>query len=381
MSYRANNQVLNPEDYWAPEFYRSEMQLIAERVWSYACLTRDIPGHNDYVTLSVGSRSVIVQNFDGTIKAFDNVCSHRGCRIRTEATGNGIIRCPYHSWTYNSIGMPVGVPSAELAFQLTDADRAGLALVPWQVELCGDLVFIRRGAGGSNLREQLGDLYDELLRISVGLGPQVDSLESTYDANWKICVENTLDEYHARFVHPTTFRNLLSDQFSYEYEGWNSTMRVPASETYLAKWRKINRLLKNRAIDTEDYFHYILFPNTTIASSFGASFSIQRIVPVGPQQTLLSSRLFLGASTAPQAVTATIGDAAAQFNKTVFEEDRVVCNQMQAGIREATRRALLGKFEQRILHFQTSLKEMMVQAQADVPDAAAVHEASLRRTA
>ena len=309
----------------------------------------------------MAGRSVNLQNFDGTLKAYDNICSHRQCQIRTQPKGNGILRCPYHSWTYNHAGYPVGIPMAADGFSLAPADRVHRSLQAWQVACCGEFVFVRRGDAGPTLAESLGDFHDELHRLQSFLGEEFESLTTEYTANWKVCIENTLDDYHGFFVHPTTFKEMTERDFFYQYAGEHSKMTVEAKPDYLTKWQKVERLIKSRALVTSNYFQYLVFPTMTIASSFGATFSLQQIRPVSPNSTVLTSRSFFAKSKALPAVVAMLGEAAMAFNRTVFEEDRVICNQVQLGLQQASAKALLSRYEQRIGHFQRSVMSRIYQ--------------------
>lgn len=230
-----------------------------------------------------------------------------------------------------------------------------MSLSPWKVDFCGAFVFVCRADAPPPLKDFIGEKWSEISIISEALGDEIDCLKTIYDANWKICVENTLDEYHAKFVHPSTFRQMLGSEFEYEYWAAGSTMRVGADEEFLKKWKRADRLVFNRSIVTDNYFHHHLFPNTTIASSFGASFSVQVFTPLAADRTELVSRLYFSKSDAPQNIVTALGQSAMEFNRTVFEEDRVICNQVQAGISLSAHRGQLGRYEQRIAHFQSEL--------------------------
>jgi phenylpropionate dioxygenase-like ring-hydroxylating dioxygenase large terminal subunit len=344
--------VVDPAIYIDSDMFRAECEAIEERAWNFVGLTTDLPLRNSFLTVNVGRRSVIVQNFQDGVRAFDNVCGHRACRIRTEAKGAGAIRCPYHSWTFGSTGAPISIPNNEECFGIADEDRHRFSLRAWELELCGRFIFVRRSPSGLSLRAYLGDMYEPLAAISKAIGQEVAADEWEFDANWKICIENTLDEYHANFVHPTTFRNLLSLGFEYEYSGLHSAVLTRASEDALTRWRKIDRLINKRPITNENYKHWIAYPLTTFASTFGATFSIQSFTPISPTKTRFVSRLFLSDGMESSQVQVVLGDSAATFNRQVFAEDKEVCELMQLGIAQGSGRVVTGKYEQRVRHFQ-----------------------------
>lgn len=343
---------VDPVSYDDVGVFRKECTAIEESAWNYVGLVGDLPSRNSFLTVNVARRSVIIQNFSDGIRAFDNVCGHRACRIRTEPKGAGAIRCPYHSWTFGPTGAPIAIPNNDECFGIAEEDRAQFSLHAWQVEFCGKFIFVKRSPGGAGLRDYLGGMFDRLAVISEAIGDELASDIWEFEANWKICIENTLDEYHANFVHPTTFRNLLSPGFEYEYSGLHSEVLTKASKDALSRWRKIDRMIGKRPIAEENYRHLITFPLTTFASTFGATFSIQSFTPVSPTRTKFTSRLFLTSGVDSPQVKAVLGDSAAAFNRQVFSEDKEVCELMQLGIVQGNGRVVTGKYEQRVRHFQ-----------------------------
>src|SRR6185312_6408433 len=123
--------------------------------------------------------------------------------------------------------------------------------------------------------DAFGDMFEELGTLSSCLGSEVDVSSYEYDANWKICIENTIDEYHAAFVHPTTFRQVLSGRFEYSYEGLFSKVEADVTAETRNSWTRLERHFGARPFKSETYFHYLLFPLTTLASTFGVTFSLQ----------------------------------------------------------------------------------------------------------
>ena len=360
----ASSFSINPGDYFLDDVFAREIAVLAERMWTFVGLAKELASDNDFVTVSAGRKSVIVQNFRGKLSAFENVCAHRFARLRSCEKGNGILRCPYHSWVYNGEGVPVSIPSNETAFGFDQSAREKHALRRWQVEQCGELIFIREGQSGPALRDVLGDMFEELQILSQCIGEEVDSFTSEYQANWKICVENSIDEYHASFVHPTTFRSLLSNEFAYHYDGLSSKVEAQLTERTLTGWRKIERHFASRPLQTDFYRHYLLFPTCAIASTFGAHFSIQTLTPLSPSRTLFRTRLFLTKfpdPTSSSSVPKVLGQSAAEFNRTVFLEDKVICERVQLGLQQVpTFSGTIGKFEERIRQFHASMRASFV---------------------
>ncbi len=351
---------IKPEQYFSESWFSAEQSLLENTLWNFAGLVRDVAGDNDFLTVPIGSKSVILQNFKGEIRAFDNVCAHRFSRIRACERGNGLLRCPYHSWVYNSEGVPVSIPSNENAFGFDAVARAQHSLKRWRVEQCGELLFVCADHAARNLRSFLGDMFEELEALSNCLGNEMDVFSFEYEANWKICVENTLDEYHATFVHPTTFRPMLSGGFTYGYDRLLSKVEASVTDETQKSWGRLEKFFAARPLKTDTYFHYAVFPLTTLASTFGVNFSLQTFVPQSPRRTLFKTRLFLSkfedGRLPPAGVVKALGQSAAEFNRTVFLEDKFICEQVQLGLQQNSGlTGALGHYEQRISHFHQAL--------------------------
>ena len=111
------------------------------RAWIFVGFSDDLARHNDFLTAEVGGISVVIQNFKGEIRALHNVCSHRLARLQTDARGNRALVCRFHGWSYDSDGVPTGIPENERFFQLDETACRELALRRFAVEACGRFVF------------------------------------------------------------------------------------------------------------------------------------------------------------------------------------------------------------------------------------------------
>jgi hypothetical protein len=154
---------------------------------------------------------------------------------------------------------------------------------------------------------------------------------------------------------------MLSGDFVYSYDGQQSKVEAGITEKNAERWRRISKHFETRAIKTDTYCHHLVFPLMTVASTYGVSFSVQTFRPLTPERTLLTSRLFLGVQSpsAIRGIEESLGNSAKEFNRTVFLEDKFVCEQVQMGLKQRNApRGVIGKFEQRLMHFQKSALEV-----------------------
>jgi phenylpropionate dioxygenase-like ring-hydroxylating dioxygenase large terminal subunit len=354
--------LIRPRDYYDPDTFRAEQDAIFGRAWLFAGFAADLAAPNDYVTAAVGGRSVVVQNFDGELRAYANVCSHRFARLK-EGQGNGPLRCPYHGWIYNREGLPYSIPSRPRFDGLTPAVLDSLRLRAYDVETCGALVFVRaRRGGGPPLREFLGAAGDAIGAMSQGMGARIDRNEVVFRANWKVAVENTLESYHVGFVHEQTFKKLGARGMDFRFDGPHSAWKAPVDASTEAQMRKLLALYR-APWSTDGYFHQLVFPNLTVVTLFGTSFGVQLFEPVSPTETRLTSHIFAPRAGAEVRMTPAVAEmmnqSTAEFARTVFEEDKVVCAAVQRGLPETDKPGILSDEEERVLRFHEAYARAM----------------------
>lgn len=229
LAARVPGRPLPARFYTDPEVHAADLEQIFGRQWFLAATSAELPEPGDYVTIEVGPRSVIViRDDDERLRAFHNVCRHRGARILTAASGFvGNLVCDYHSWTYGSDGRLLHAPG------LPDGtDPACLALRQVAIREIAGLVFLCLAADPPQ------DIDDFAARVTPYLAPhglararvaaQTDLVE---DGNWKLVMENNRECYHCD-GHPE-----LSCSFFPTYgltEGEVPDRLRPAHDRYLA---------------------------------------------------------------------------------------------------------------------------------------------------
>ncbi|MCP3801488.1 aromatic ring-hydroxylating dioxygenase subunit alpha [Allokutzneria sp. A3M-2-11 16] len=201
--------TLPGRDYTDPETFRREQERIFERMWFCAIRVDELAKPGAFRTVQIGRESVIItRNRSGGLRAFLNICRHRGAKLCVQETGEvrRNFQCPYHAWTYDLDGKLIAAPNLT---KMPDIDRTAYGLV------------------GAHLREWLGYVWvclaeeppsfeDTVLREVVDRLGDEESLDRyqvadltlgkriTYDvrANWKLIVENFMECYHCATIHP-----------------------------------------------------------------------------------------------------------------------------------------------------------------------------------
>ena len=191
---RPAGQSLEAPFYVSEEFFDLDIEAVFARSWLFVAAEAELPEPGDYVTVTIGSYSVIVvRDDDEDVRAFHNVCRHRGARILNEERGSvGNIVCGYHRWTYGVDGRLLHAESQAPGF---DPSCFGLRTV--HARTVAGLVFICLAD------EPPGDFDEVAARIEPYIAPhnlakakvatQIDLVEN---GNWKLTMENNRECYH-----------------------------------------------------------------------------------------------------------------------------------------------------------------------------------------
>jgi choline monooxygenase len=191
--------------YTSPEWAAREHDLLWPRVWQVACTIDHVAQPGDFFEYRVGWLSIlIVRGDDGALRAFQNVCRHRGNTL-CEGTGSGLteLRCGYHRWTWDLEGRLREVPSRKGFGALRNDDFPLLAA---RVGTWGPLVFVNADPEAEPLDDFLEGVPDD----SAWLG--LDDFECTYNiavelpCNWKATIDGFSETYHVQGIHREMLR-------------------------------------------------------------------------------------------------------------------------------------------------------------------------------
>jgi phenylpropionate dioxygenase-like ring-hydroxylating dioxygenase large terminal subunit len=361
--------LISANYYYDPDILQQEQTNLFENQWNFAGLTSEVANHNDYLQVNLGSQSIIIHNFSGELKAFQNICTHRFCQIHSEGHGNRPLQCPYHGWTFDRSGVPVGIPDPG-SFDCLDLEtRNKFKLKNWLLDTCGSFIFIRKIDDGVSLQDYLGEYNSQILLFSKSIDSMIFSSKTIVDANWKVLLENALEGYHVNSVHSNTFGKFNIENPKFAYEKYHSCYQSSSTDID-KKWSRIKSLFVSRDIDKNIYCHQFIFPNLNFTFSQGISFSLQVIRPLNAAQTQVVNHVFITRSNQiPSPVEEEILDifrkSTSNFYQQVFAEDKQICEKIQKGISSISTKDLdeyqgtLSDHEQRVHAFQKTYFEFM----------------------
>ena len=329
------------------EIFNLEKERIFCREWTAVCREEELPQPGDHQVLDVLGESVLlVRNREGELRAFYNVCRHRGsrlCRSPDEAAAPGrvvlaggisarrLIVCPYHHWSYDLNGALVAAPHLGAAVGF---DRQAFHLYPVGVAVWGGFVFLNlTPSQGGGLRSQLGAVPGRLARYPLGDLRIGATIRYEVAANWKIICENYNECYHCGGVHPELCAVVPSFR-----EGGGANLDWGAGIAHRAGAYTFTRsgTTTRRAFPglNEDervrHFGELVYPNLflSVACDHVAAFILR---PRGAERTDILCHFLFEADEIGKA--GFDGSDAVEFWDLVNRQDWTVCEAVQEGIR------------------------------------------------
>lgn len=249
------------KSYIDPDQWEREMDLIFHRVPLMLALSCELPEPGNYKAMdAMGLPVLISRDKAGDVRAFLNVCSHRGAPVADQGHGKcSRFTCKYHSWTYGADGKLLAVSDKE-KFGDIDKSTHGLRALPCEER--GGMIFVvltpDEKVDFEAFFAGMLDDFDALgLKDWTFLGSRV--IEG---ANWKIAFDGYLEGYHFASLHPKTIHPRTPSNVTF-YENFGAHLRIGFPQVSIRKLRDVPRdewsLQENNGFD----FVRILFPNVS----------------------------------------------------------------------------------------------------------------------
>jgi choline monooxygenase len=193
------------ERYYSPAFAQLEAERMWPKVWQVACTVDHVAEPGDYFEYRCGPYSVlIVRGDDGTLRAFQNVCRHRGNSLCAgSGAGLGELRCGYHGWTWDLCGVLKRVPNRKGFGTLQMSE---FPLFAARVEVWERLVFINLEVKAAPLSDFLEGVPDDIAWLGLGDFRCYGTMTIEVEANWKTIADGFSETYHVQTLHPELHR-------------------------------------------------------------------------------------------------------------------------------------------------------------------------------
>lgn len=284
--------------YTDPAIFDAERRNIFSRQWVYVCRTQDVPSPGRFVRAAVGDENVlVVRGRDEVLRAFLNVCRHRGATLCAADSGEvgRAIRCPYHSWSYRLDGSLRSAPNWDT---MAAADKADLGLHPVHLAEFHGLLWVNLADDPAPLDEhlwaqleyRLGGDRAKFARYDLASLVTGKRTDYTVAANWKIIQENFQECYHCATIHPELvdtipqFRD-ISRLLGYVADGYGF---APGKASFSITGQALLPLLPGLTDrDERRYYGMVLRPNCFL-SLLPDHVIVHRFQPLAPDLTTVT---------------------------------------------------------------------------------------------
>ena len=334
----AHSHTPDPEFFFSPAIFEAEKRGIFYRSWNFLCHVSQLPNPGDYVTGTVVDQAIFaIRGQDGTVRAFFNVCRHRAHQL-LKGTGNvrSTIRCPYHSWTYDTEGRLRHAPHCD---SVAGFDKDEYSVSPVRLAEVGGFVFVNLDADAPDL-ETWAPGFERRLLAMVPEAPRLRharTQEFTIGSNWKVVVENFLENYHSFYSGPAhgQLSNII-DQATYS---WQIDGKIVEFAGMGGNPDRIPYRMANGRVFTgrqEGFLitylwpgvAFILLPGANVLLVFGMN-------PTGPETTWEPLLYY----TLDGKLDAATQSAVDWFNDILGPEDVEICESVQRGLHSMGYRA------------------------------------------
>lgn len=311
------------EPYISPDWYEKEREKIFRKVWLCVGREDEIPNVGDYKVkrlAAADTSAILIRGKDGQVRAFHNVCAHRGNTVVTESgeetfgrSKAAIVTCRFHGWVYEATGALKQVPSEQRFYQCFEKGHNGLA--PIHLDTWEGFLFVNVAERPeTTLKEFLGDYADHFAGYPFGDLNYGFTYHTYLDANWKVAHDAFAEAYHVDTIHAGSFPNVFSTGLqNVKLMGPHRTCAVcltlnakptpvagianGIAGASLVSQRGESMLPKTINPDHRDDFAFelsVLFPNTLIHISEGIWFTHQ-FWPIAHNKTLWEGRYYVRA--------------------------------------------------------------------------------------
>lgn len=323
--------------YYDPAIYAQEQEKIFSRLWVCVGRADALATSGAYQVVPLGGESVIVvKGKDNQLRAFLNVCRHRGSRLCTEALGQlkGSIQCKYHAWTYGLDGRLIGAPNV-LHDERFDRDAYGLVSVA--LEVWEGLIWLNLADQPGSFKEQVQDIlarrmgdYAVFERYGVGNLGVGETISYDVKANWKLIHENFMECYHCGPMHPELCDRLPGYRSGQVFDDGDAVTLADDVEAFTITG-KTNRppLPGLQSQDLRRYYGEVLAPNVLI-NLLHDHVVVHTLYPQGPDRTLVMCDWLFDASVMQRSDFDPM-DAVELFD-IVNRQDWEVCELAQQGV-------------------------------------------------
>ena len=313
---------LPAKSYTDESFWKKECDTVLSDGWLFVGFVHEFKKVGDVIPLFIAGKPILlIKNNNNKITAFHNVCSHRCLKLVDEKKNVGkIIRCPYHSWSYDLEGKLKAAPhiGGTNQHQPKGFNFLDHGLKPIRIYIWHDWIFINLNGKAKkfdNYAKPLINKFDDIDLTKLKYAATLDF--GKINTNWKFLIENFIEPYHVQFVHKTTTNQPLKDHYTV-VDGicYGSGVNVEKED------------IKNNAALSVTSRYLSLFPNFIIGTYFPNQVGVYLNIPISPGVT--SQKRIIYTTDGKE-----MGKEEANMVKNIWwsvhKEDHEMCERLQEG--------------------------------------------------
>jgi len=313
---------LPAKSYTDENFWKKECKTVLSDGWLFVGFLHELKKTGDVIPLFIADKPILlVKNNNNEVAAFHNVCSHRCLKLVDEKKNVGkIIRCPYHSWSYDLDGKLKSAPHVggtnqhkPKGFNFLDHGLKSIRIHIWH-----DWIFINFNGKAKKFEEYARPLIKKFNDIDLTKLKYAATLDfGKINTNWKFLIENFIEPYHVQFVHKTTTNQPLKDHYTV-VDGicYGSGVDVKKEDT------------KNNSALSVTSRYLSLFPNFIIGTYFPNQVGVYLNIPISPGVTSQKRIIY---TTDGKKMGQEEADMIKNIWWSVHKEDHEMCERLQEG--------------------------------------------------
>ena len=313
---------LPAKSYTDENFWKKECNTVLSDGWLFVGFVHELKKSGDVIPLFIADKPILlVKDNNNIITAFHNVCSHRCLKLVDEKKNVGkIIRCPYHSWSYDLEGKLKAAPHIggtnkhrPKGFNFSDHGLKKIKIHIWH-----DWIFINFNGKAKKFEEYAKPLIKRFNDINLTKLKYVATLDfGKIDTNWKFLIENFIEPYHVQFVHKTTTNQPLKDHYTLvDGNCYGSGIDVEVEDD------------KNSSSLSVTSRYLSLFPNFIIGTYFPNQVGVYLNIPISPGVTSQKRIIY---TTDDKNMTKKEIQTTKDIWWSVHKEDHEMCERLQEG--------------------------------------------------
>lgn len=355
--------LMAPWTYTNAEFFDLEVESLFKRNWLLAGHISELSKTGDFITFDgLGERAIVVRGEDDELRAFHNVCQHRGSRVVRGERGNckKAIVCPFHGWTYHLDGRLKNIPAINT---FTQVDKQTHGLVSLDIEIWHGFIFIRFGGNGPSLAEMMAPMEEQVAPYKLEqMQPFTDVRKELHKVNWKVVHDIDNEGYHVPIGHPGLHELFGRDYFDKAMENvtcsFGRIQDKPAKQWSVARYQNLLPNYDHLPKDAQRLWFYVpVFPNLVFAI-YPDSAEYYMTLPVSPSETWFIGRSFMFPDNRREAQAAAYLNL--RINRQVGFEDWSYIDWLQEGMSSsAFPKGTLSELEAGVSDFHQEIQKLL----------------------